>query len=105
MDDRESRFRRAVKACPDLTLRDGLQAVSPANRERIRPKEPRSVTGSVDIDEDLRELLPTDNRWDYAVGYRGNENREKAFFYRGAFSGNQRNTLRRSQSAKLKSMG
>ena len=80
MDDRESRFRKAVKACPDLTLRDGLQAVSPANRERIRPKDTRSVTGSVDIDEDLRELLPTDNRWDYAVGYRGNENREKAFF-------------------------
>ena len=80
MDDRESRFRKAVIACPDLTLRDGLQAVSPANREKIRPKDTRSVTGSIDIDEDLREQFPTDNRWDYAVGYRGSDAVEKAFF-------------------------
>jgi hypothetical protein len=80
MCDQDSQFQTAVKACSDLTLRDGLQAVSPANRERIRPRDPRSVTGSVDIDEDLREQFPTENRWDYAVGYRGSDNIEKAFF-------------------------
>ena len=80
MDDRESRFRKAVAACSDLTLYDGLQAVSSANREKIRPKEKRSVSGSVDIDEDLRDRLPNENRWDYAVGYRGSDGMERAFF-------------------------
>ncbi len=80
MDNRDSQFRQAVKACPDLTLRDGLQAVSPANRGKIRPKDTRSVTGSVDIDEDLKKKLPTDNRWDYAVGYKGSDTVEKVFF-------------------------
>ena len=80
MCDQDSQFRTAVTACSDLTLRDGLQAVSPANRVRIRPRDPRSVTGSVDIDADLRERFPTDNRWDYAVGYKGSDNREKVFF-------------------------
>jgi hypothetical protein len=80
MADRDSQFRKAVKACSDLTLQDGLQAVSPANREKIRPKNTRSVTGSVDIDKDLENKFPTGNRWDYAVGYRGSDNIERTFF-------------------------
>ena len=80
MRERDSRFRKAVAACSDLTLREGLQAVSSANRERIRPKDTRSVTGSVDIDEDLRDRFPTENRWDYAVGYRASDTVEKVFF-------------------------
>jgi len=75
-----SRFQRAVAACPDLTLRNGLQAVSTADKRKIRPKDTRSVTGSVNIDEDLEGLLPTDNRWDYAVGYRASDACEKTFF-------------------------
>jgi hypothetical protein len=75
-----SRFKNAVNACPDLTLRDGLRAISPVNRERIRPQNTRSVTGSVDIDEDLRARFPEDYRWDYAVGYNGSDNVERAYF-------------------------
>lgn len=80
MRERDSRFRKAVAACSDLTLREGLQAVSSANSERIRPKDTRSLTGSIDIDEDLRERFPTENRWDYAVGYRVSDTVEKVFF-------------------------
>lgn len=80
MREPDSQFRKAVKACPDLTLHEGLQAVKPADRERIRPENTRSVTGSVDIDDDLRGSFPEDNRWDYAVGYRGSDDKEKAWF-------------------------
>lgn len=80
MRDLESRFRDAVRACPDLTLRRGLHAISPANRKRISPQNTRSVTGSVDIDEDLREQFPGDYRWDYAVGYKGSDGTEKVYF-------------------------
>lgn len=80
MRELESQFRKAVKACSDLALRDGLQAVSATGREKIRPENTRSVTGSVDIDEDLRAQFPEDNRWDYAVGYRSSDGQEKAWF-------------------------
>ena len=73
-------FQKAVEACADLTLRDGLQAISSASRERVHPKDPRYVTGSVDIDADLKVQFPGDNRWDYAVGYRTSEDMEKVYF-------------------------
>ena len=80
MREFESQFREAVRACPDLTPHDGLQALSPASRGRIRPQNTRSVTGSVDIDKDLIEQFPEDHRWDYAVGYAGSNDVEKTYF-------------------------
>lgn len=80
MSERVSRFRKAIDACLELSLRDGLQALSSADRQRIHPQNPRSVTGSVDIDGDLRASFPEDNRWDYAVGYHGGDGMEKAWF-------------------------
>ena len=75
----ESQFRRAAEACPALSLCDGLQALSRGARDKIRPRNTRSVTGSVDIDKDLKNDFPEDNRWDYAVGYRCKD-KEKVFF-------------------------
>jgi len=69
MHEPRSKFQKAVEACPDLTFRDGLQAITAADRDRVRTKDPRSVTGSADIDNDLRRQVPQDNRWDYAVSY------------------------------------
>ena len=80
MSEPSSRFQKAIDACPQLKLRDGLQALSSADRQRIHPQNPRSVTGSVNIDGNLRASFPEDNRWDYAVGYRGVDDREKAYF-------------------------
>ena len=80
MTERDSRFRKAVMACSDLTLREGLQAVSTADREKIHTENTRSVTGSVNIDKDLENHFPTDSRWDYAVGYRGSDNGERTYF-------------------------
>lgn len=80
MTDHASKFRKAVQACPDLTLREGMQAISSVNREKIIPDNTRSLTGSVDMDKDLRELFPTEHRWDYVVGYNGSDGIEKAYF-------------------------
>ena len=102
MTDRNSRFRKAVTACADLTLWDGLQAVSTADREKIHTENTRSVTGSVNIDKDLENQFPTDNRWDYAVGYRGSDAVEKAFFIEvhSAETSEIRCVVRKAQSLK-----
>jgi hypothetical protein len=76
----KSQFQKAVSACPDLTLKDGVEAIAHANRRKIRPQNPRSVTGSIDIDKDLKNQFPEDPRWDYAVGYKGSGGREKVYF-------------------------
>ncbi len=74
-----SEFRKAVGACPALTLQNGLQALG-GDRNIIKPKDTRSLTGSVNIDECLKQSHPNDNRWDYAIGYRGHNGTEKAYF-------------------------
>jgi hypothetical protein len=80
MHEQPSRFQRAVGACPSLKLRAGLQAITTANRRKITPENPRSVTGSVNLDEDLKEQFPNDNRWDYVVGYMVSDTMDKVFF-------------------------
>jgi hypothetical protein len=102
MPDHDSQFRKAVVACSDVTLQEGLQALSPASREKIRPKNTRSVKGSVDLDKDLRDRLPAENRWDYVVGYEGNDNVERAFFIEvhPAETSEIRRMVRKAQSLK-----
>jgi hypothetical protein len=102
MPDHKSQFRKAVVACSDVTLQEGLQALSPTSREKIRPKNTRSVKGSVDLDKDLRDRLPAENRWDYAVGYEGNDNVERAFFIEihPAETSEIRRMVRKAQSLK-----
>lgn len=48
-------------------LKPGLRALKGVDRARITC-DGRRLRGSIDIDEALRELLPNDARWDYAVG-------------------------------------
>jgi hypothetical protein len=102
MPDHKSQFRKAVVACSDVTLQEGLQALSPTSREKIRPKNTRSVKGSVDLDKDLRDRLPAENQWDYAVGYEGNDNVERAFFIEihPAETSEIRRMVRKAQSLK-----
>lgn len=80
MCNQNSSFEKAVYACPDLVLQIGMRAVSHVNREKIRPQNSRSLTGSVDLDKDLRDQFPAEHRWDYVVGYKGCDGEEKAFF-------------------------
>lgn len=48
--------------------RDGLQALKREHRRRVTIKNPRHLTGSIDLDSALRDDRPHDAIWDYGVG-------------------------------------
>ena len=65
------KFRRAVE---DTTAtrdayRKGLQALRPADRDRVWAGDPRNLAVSVDLDAACKHSHPNDPRWDYAVAY------------------------------------
>lgn len=66
-----SSFRRAVREVPALRshIKSGLGAIAPGDKQRLRVENTRKLTGSLDLDESLAELLPDQPRWDYGVGY------------------------------------
>lgn len=62
-------FEHRVAASHDaLHSRPGLQALTRADRRHVSAAEPRSLTGSVHLDEDLAASEPHSARWDYAIG-------------------------------------
>lgn len=66
-------FRDALRAARlEQAYRDGLQALREPERAAIECREPRNLTGSINLDEAMREKFPADNRWDYGVGLRQN---------------------------------
>jgi hypothetical protein len=68
------RFRDAVERTPVIRgrYRDGLQALSAADRRRVSCREPRKrLRGSVNLDDAFRPAKPNSLRWDYAIGIRG----------------------------------
>lgn len=68
-------FPEAVGSCPALAphLQEGVQAIPSADRPRIL-SDRVSLSGSIDLDEALRESCPNDPRWDYALGIRSSPN-------------------------------
>jgi len=62
-----------------LKTKTGLQAIKKPERAKINCKEVK-LTGSVDIDGCLVNRYPDANRWDYAVGYVGDEGVIKVAF-------------------------
>jgi len=64
------RFRQAVKKTKGLehAYRPGLQALRRGDHSRVSSRNPRIITGSVDLDNVLATTLPNDPRWDYGVG-------------------------------------
>lgn len=75
-------FRSAVEDVAALRehYRAGLQALPPAAADKIEAKDPRSLTGSVDLDNALKRLHPEEPRWDYALGVRVSGTRDRAIF-------------------------
>jgi hypothetical protein len=63
-------FRHAVESTAAIRdgFRDGLRAVRNVDRSRLQCSSPRRLRGSVDLDKALKIALPTDPRWDYAIG-------------------------------------
>lgn len=46
----------------------GLQALQPRDKRKISVGNPRRLTGSVNLDAELRAAYPDANRWDYGIG-------------------------------------
>ena len=63
-------FYSAVKGTKEISngYQTGLQALG-SNSTKITVPDTRKLNGSVDIDSCVKDLYPTENRWDYAIGY------------------------------------
>lgn len=70
-------FKSIVQAIPALAgaYREGLQALESKDAGKVKPQNPRRLSGSVYLDKCLKTTNPHDARWDYVIGYR-----EKAYF-------------------------
>ncbi len=64
-------FRNAVQESPDLrgAWRPGLGALGTDSRH-VAANDPRTIAGSVHIEECLKKSRKTERRWDYAVGHK-----------------------------------
>ena len=62
-------FRSDIQSTEGLhdAWQPGTQALEQADRDRLDIARPRTLCGSVAIDERLRRLYPSESRWDYAV--------------------------------------
>ena len=58
----------------------GVKALDPEYRRLIRIADTRALTGSVDLDTAFRESEPESNRWDYGIGIKANDGKEKAIW-------------------------
>ena len=66
-------FRQAVHGTPHLggnAFHAGIQALKAIDRSRIACAKTSNLSGSVDVDVALKQILPNSPRWDYAIGYR-----------------------------------
>lgn len=70
-------FKSIVQAVPAIAgaYREGLQALESKDAGKVKPQNPRKLSGSVYLDKCLKTTNPHDARWDYVIGYR-----EKAYF-------------------------
>jgi hypothetical protein len=65
-------FKQAVKATPDICTcyKSGLSALRDYSK-RVSVTDTTKLQGSVDIDACTTSKYPQDNRWDYALAYKG----------------------------------
>lgn len=70
-------FKSIVQAIPAIAgaYREGLQALESKDAGKVKPQNPRKLSGSVYLDKCLKTTNPHDARWDYVIGYR-----KKAYF-------------------------
>lgn len=73
------KFEQAVRNCPALAdaFQNGLRALKATEKHQVICARPRSLAGSVDVDSALRQQLPNAARWDYAIGIRCVQGKDK----------------------------
>lgn len=66
-------FKAAVQATPSIALAylPGVQGLLPTDKKRLAAAE--EATGSVALDEALKDRFPNDPRWDYGIGLPGDK--------------------------------
>lgn len=64
-------FREAVNATEELSgaYCPGIHALPEADRNRLECAQTRRLTGSVNLENNLRNQYPDDPIWDYGVGW------------------------------------
>ena len=64
-------FKSIVQAIPAIAgaYREGLQALESKDAGKVKPQNPRKLSGSVYLDKCLKTTNPHDARWDYVIGY------------------------------------
>ena len=69
-------FRGAVEAVPTIraAYKKGLQALPQADRHHFTIANTRKLTGSVFLEEALREIEPQSPLWDYGIGLHASAN-------------------------------
>lgn len=67
---RETNFKDIIQKIEILKgcYQSGLQALG-SNSLSIQVENTRLCEGSIDLDNCLKEIYPSENRWDYVVGY------------------------------------
>lgn len=63
-------FADTIATIPSLArhCKPGLQALRSSDRSSILTRDPRRLSGSVDIDTALEPVYPNSSRWDYCLG-------------------------------------
>ncbi len=75
------RFRKAVEeAGIGAWYEVGLGALLKRDRDRIRCSDSRKLSGSVSLEDALREVLKGRRLWDYAIGVRIDQKDDAAVF-------------------------
>lgn len=76
---RRSLFQSAVEGTAEVkdSYRTGLRGLKEVDRNRMDCSEPRTLTGSLNLEAALRESRPNDPIWDYAIGTRVSASKER----------------------------
>jgi hypothetical protein len=75
-------FADAVKKTPEgaVAYRKGLQALRKSDKAKISCENAQGLTGSVNLEDAIRDSRPNENIWDYAIGFRPKNSPEKVYW-------------------------
>jgi hypothetical protein len=64
------KFSKAVQNTSEVcnAYRTGIQALRERDRNRLSFKDTRKISGSMNLDFELRNIYPNSERWDYCIG-------------------------------------
>ena len=76
-------FKEAVEAAQppvNESYRQGKQAMERGHKEHVSCQDKARLTGSIALDDVLRQQKPNNSRWDYGLGYKSTSGDEWAIW-------------------------